>query len=240
MGCYLFVNILRRVKMNLVKEFDESLKTENLLNISKMAWEKLFNALDSYSTIFIDLMYSQGEFLKKIKEALEKEELEKKEDRFKYCSEAVKFAVNTIIKCLKIDPDYDSSKDSFLDILKHFIHYLSNPKERKILDNILSSNNLVKLSGKINDIIVFYSTDLEKEDREALKNLHSDLTMNLSKLRKLLIIYNGIRPNKAVFGAKEALGTWIKSDQNFKDDTLNEWEREIQKWKKDPNYFENK
>jgi len=227
--------------MGLNEDFEEILKEENLLNISKRAWEELFKALDSYSTIFVDLMYSQGEYLKKINEALNKEELEEKEDRFKYCSEAVKFAVNTIIKCLKINPGYDSSKDSFLDILKHFIHYLSNPKERKILNNILSSNNLVKLSGKINNIIVFYSTDLEKEDREALKDLHNDLAMNLYKLRGLLVVYNGIRPmNKAVFGAKEALGKWIKSDQNFKDDILKEWEREIQKWKKDPNYFENK
>jgi len=206
--------------MKLVEEFEESLKTVNLLNISKMAWEKLFNALDSYSTIFVDLMYSQGGYLKRIGESLE-------EDKFKYCAEAVKLSVETILKCLKIDPVYDSSKDSFLDILKHFIHYLSNPNDKKVLNNIFSSNNLVKLSGKVGNIIDFYLNDLEEKDREALRDLHDDLTIHLSKLRGLLIVYNRLRPNKMVFGAKEALETWRKSDQNFKIDTLKEWETGI-------------
>jgi len=220
---------------------NEEASEKRILHDSEEAWRNLFKALDSYSTIFVDLMYSQGEYLKKINEALKKEELEEKENKFKYCSEAVKLSVETILKCLKIDPDYDSSKESFINILKHFIHYLSNSNERRILNNIFSSNNLVKLSGKVGNIISFYLNDLEKEDREALKDLHDDLTISLSKLRGLLIVYNRLKPNKVVFGAKEALETWKKSDQKSKIDTLKEWEtHEIPKWRRDPNYFRNK
>ena len=216
---------------NLRENSTQEIEMENLLHDSKEAWENLFKALDSYSVIFIDLTYSQGGYLKRINESLE-------ENTFKYCSEAVKSAIETIVKCLKIDPDYDASMDSFLIIVKHFIHYLTSFRKKKILNNIFSSDTLIKLSGKVGNIISYYMNDLEDEEKKSLKTLHDDICVSLSKLRGLIIVYNRLKPNKAVLRAKEALGSWTSSDQSFKISALEEWEKfEIPKWKNPVPFF---
>jgi len=203
---------------------------EDQIASSKTAWEKLFKALNTYGSLFIDLLYSNSGHLKIISETLE-------EDRFKDCPEAVKSAVDTILKCLKIDTDY-ISRDTFWDIVKKFIHFLSKAKDRKTLNSILSVIKLINLFGEIQCIVESYSNDLEEADKSALNTLNSSLCDNIVNLLGVLIVYNKLNPSKEALWAKEAIREWAKSYPGKKTSVLDEWENiEIPTWKKGKRYY---
>jgi len=200
------------------------------LTSSEKSWEKLFKAFDPYSIVFIDLMYCNGGHLKIINEALE-------EDKFKNCSELVKSAVDTILKCLEIDADY-FSKNTFWDIVKKFIPFFINAKDRKILNNILSGKNLLTLAMQIEAIIDIFSNDLEEAEKNALNTLHAALCDSFVNLLGVLIVYNKLNPTTGTLWAKEAIIKWSKSYPNTKTSILDEWENiEIPSWKKGKRYY---
>ena len=182
---------------------------------SEIAWEKLLDALDIYSGILKNSAHLQNGYREKIGES-------SAEDKFKLCSEAVNASIETIIKCLRIDPDYISDKASFLNIVKWLIFLFT--KEKKVLNNILPEENLIKLSEKAENIVCYYVNDLNETEKAAFRILHSDLLESLSKLRGILIVYNRLDSSIEETGAKEALQKWSKSDPSFKNSIVDEWE----------------
>jgi len=158
--------------------------------------------------LIVDLIYADNSFIK-IKEELE-------EGKFKYCSEAVELSIKTIIRCLKTDPAYDFFTKSHKNIVEKFICYFTDFNNRKALGNITSHGNLKKLSGKINNIIEVYSSELDVEERKSLADLHEGLGISLMELSSFLTTYNKLKPDKVVFGASEALKKWFNSIPDFK------------------------
>lgn len=206
------------------------IEEEDPLNSSEIAWKKLFNALDSYSIIFIDLIYTTNGHIKIINDYLE-------EDKIKNCPEAVKSAVDTILKCLEIDADY-ISRDTFWDIVRKFIHYLTNFKDKRNLNNILSGKNLIELYMRIENITNDYSNDLEETEKNTLNSLHSALCDNIVNLLGILIVYNKLSPSRGNLWAKEAIKKCSKSYPSHKTSVLDEWENiEIPSWKKGKRYY---
>jgi hypothetical protein len=210
--------------------FTKLIIEEDPLNSSEKAWEKLIKALSTYSTIFIDLIYTNSGHLKIINEALA-------EDRFKDCPEAVKSGVDTILQCLEIDADY-ISKVTFWDIVGKFIHFFTKFKDRRTLNKILSGKNLIELDMRIECITNYYSNDLEEAEKNVLNSLHSTLCDSIVNLLGILIVYNKLNPSKEALWAKEAIREWSKSYPSHKTSVLEEWENiEIPCWKKGKRYY---
>jgi len=186
----------------------EAKNKKEVFHESEKAWENLFKALDLYSILIVDLIYANNSYIR-IKEELE-------EGKFKYCSDAVELSIKTIISCLKTYPGYDFFTKPYKNIVEKFICYFTDFNKRKALDNILSHGNLKKLSGKIIDIIGWYSSELDVEEKNSLADLHVNLGINLIELSSVLTAYNRLKPDKVVFRASEALKKWFNLMPGFK------------------------
>jgi hypothetical protein len=203
--------------------FDKVLRESQSLEIVQNAWNNIFVALDQYDMILFDIIYSSEEN-KILHEAVE-------EDKFQYCIDTLNNNIDIIIKCLGLDPIKQQSPNYFQKIVSIFSKTIRLRK--KELNNILSSDNLIKLSGKIQNINEKFIQGLNSEEREPLLTFHNELFITLNKFKEYLQVYNKINPRKDVISTIEAIKRWKISDPKFKKDTINDWEKiDIPNWKK--------
>lgn len=174
-------------------------------------WDKIFTAWFEYDKLLIDFLFEN--YPHHLQESLEKE-------KFEYLQKNIQKNISKIIKCLGFDPNPKEQlqSTSFQQVIFLF-------KNKKDLNTLLSKENLVRLSGKIQNTISDYN-GLDKKEKNELFYLRENLSISLNNFRFYIMIYNKLSRKKEVVGLSEALKLWDKTMiPEDKRKVITEWEK---------------
>jgi hypothetical protein len=160
----------------------------------KQAWKDIFKAWDEYDKLLINFLFEN--YPDHLQENLEKE-------RFEYLQKIIQENIVKIIRCLGFNPKEQIQISSFQKIVVFL-------KNKKNLNVILSKENLIKLTGKIQNTISDFN-GLDKETKDKLFPLRVKLSIALENFRFYILAYNKVNFRKEIAGLTEVLKLWNKT-----------------------------